>query len=70
MLDPAVGGSLMRLAITQPMIEIRLPEPPIGLAMGFDLVGAGRAVFASIVNARFLNTYGMAHGGYVATLLD
>jgi acyl-coenzyme A thioesterase PaaI-like protein len=60
----------MRLAIMQPMIESLLPEPPIGLAMGFDLVGAGRAFFASIVCARFLNTYAMAHGGYVATLLD
>jgi len=71
-LDPTVVSGLTGLEIMERMIEGRLPKPPIGLAMNFDLVsaGTGRAVFAGTAESRFLNPYGTVHGGYVATLLD
>ena len=71
-LDPTVVSGLTGLEIMERMIEGRLPKPPIGLAMNFDLVsaGTGRAVFAGTAESRFLNPDGTVHGGYVATLLD
>lgn len=50
----------------------KLPAPPIGVTMNFNLVEVepGRVVFAGTPDGRYLNPIGTVHGGWVATLLD
>ncbi len=50
----------------------RLPEPPVGRTLGFDLqsVGDGEAVFACEPTERLYNPMGSIHGGMPATLID
>jgi uncharacterized protein (TIGR00369 family) len=47
-------------------------QPPIAVTLDFRLVEVevGRAVFEATAGDHALNTVGMTHGGYIATLLD
>jgi len=49
-----------------------LPLPPIGRTLSFDPVriGNGEAVFQSQPSHDHYNPLGIAHGGYITTLLD
>src|SRR5215831_2523986 len=45
-------------------------KPGILVALDFDFVEAGKAVFAGIPGEHAYNPIGTVHGGYAATLLD
>lgn len=64
--------SMSGLEFLQAMRDGKLPAPPIGQALDFDIdvVEDGRVVFAGTPDARFYNPIGTIHGGYTATLLD
>jgi uncharacterized protein (TIGR00369 family) len=49
-----------------------LPPPPMVALLGLRLVEAdeGRVVFAGTATERIYNGWGVAHGGFAATLLD
>jgi uncharacterized protein (TIGR00369 family) len=54
------------------MLAGDLPPPPMVALLGLRLVEAeaGRVVFAGTVAEAHYNGWGVAHGGYAATLLD
>jgi uncharacterized protein (TIGR00369 family) len=54
------------------MLAGEFPHPPMLELMGIRLVEveAGRVVFAAMVDERFNNGTGVAHGGFASTLLD
>src|SRR5262245_24688922 len=54
------------------MLAGRIPPPPMVSLLGLRLieVEAGRVVFAGTATDAFYNGWGVAHGGYAATLLD
>jgi uncharacterized protein (TIGR00369 family) len=54
------------------MVEGRIPAPPMVALLGLRIVEAdhGRVVFAGTVTEKFYNGWGVAHGGFAATLLD
>jgi uncharacterized protein (TIGR00369 family) len=49
-----------------------LPPPPMVAVLGFRLVEVeeGRVVFTGTPDEAFYNGWGVAHGGYAATMLD
>lgn len=60
------------LVLLQRIVDGSLPQPPIGLLMGFDLIEAehGRVMFRGSPGAAHYNPIGSVHGGYAATILD
>jgi uncharacterized protein (TIGR00369 family) len=54
------------------MVDGRVPSPPMVSLLGLRIVEAdeGRVVFAGTVTEKFYNGWGVAHGGFAATLLD
>jgi uncharacterized protein (TIGR00369 family) len=54
------------------IVEGRLPKPPIGATLGFELseVAPGFALFTATPEFRHYNPIGSVHGGLAATLLD
>jgi uncharacterized protein (TIGR00369 family) len=76
---PAVGAipaetarAVSGLDLLRGIVEGRYPVAPMADTLGFRLVEVeeGRAVFAGVPGAPHLNPFGVAHGGYAATLLD
>jgi uncharacterized protein (TIGR00369 family) len=54
------------------MVDGRVPSPPMVSLLGLRIVEAdeGRVAFAGTVTEKFYNGWGVAHGGFAATLLD
>ncbi len=54
------------------MVAGAIPHPPMVALLGLRIVEAdeGRVVFAGTATEQFYNGLGVAHGGFVATLLD
>jgi uncharacterized protein (TIGR00369 family) len=54
------------------MLAGEVPPPPMVALLGLRLIEAeaGRVVFAGVVSEAHYNGWGVAHGGYAATLLD
>jgi uncharacterized protein (TIGR00369 family) len=54
------------------MVDGRIPPPPMVSFLGLRIVEAdeGRVVFAGTATEKFYNGWGVAHGGFAATLLD
>lgn len=54
------------------MVAGRASPPPMVSALGLRIVEAdeGRVVFAGTATETFYNGWGVAHGGFAATLLD
>ena len=54
------------------MADGRVPSPPMVSLLGLRLVevGEGRVVFTGTATEKFYNGWGVAHGGFAATLLD
>lgn len=54
------------------MVAGRVPPPPMVSLLGLRIAEAehGRVVFAGTASEAFYNGWGVAHGGYAATLLD
>ena len=54
------------------MADGRVPSPPMVSLLGLRIVEAdeGRVAFAGTVTEKFYNGWGVAHGGFAATLLD
>jgi uncharacterized protein (TIGR00369 family) len=74
--DPSASaahlGSESGLAMMQALFDGKIPPPPIGATLGFDLdsVEDGRAVFSLEPAEHHYNPIGSVHGGVFATLLD
>ena len=68
----SVRGGLSGLDFFRKMIAGEVPPPPMVALLGLRLVeaDAGRVVFAGTATERFYNGWGVAHGGFAATLLD
>jgi uncharacterized protein (TIGR00369 family) len=66
----ATGGT--GLDFLQSMLERRAPSPPFSKTTDIWMVTAetGRVVFEGMPSTRFYNPMGVAHGGWLATLLD
>jgi uncharacterized protein (TIGR00369 family) len=64
--------SLDGLEFFRAMMAGRIPPPPMVSLLGLRLVevAEGRVVFAGTATEQFYNGLGVAHGGFVATLLD
>ncbi len=64
--------ALSGLEFMQGILEGRLPGPPIGALMGYQLheVSEGRAVFRGTPEFQVTNPMGTVHGGWYGTLLD
>jgi uncharacterized protein (TIGR00369 family) len=60
------------LAFLQRLIDGSHPPPPFSRTTGIYLtsVSEGRAVFAGMPSAEFLNPIGTIHGGWISALLD
>ena len=60
------------LAFFREMMAGRVPPPPMVSTLGLRMVEAeeGRVVFAGTATEAFYNGWGVAHGGFAATLLD
>jgi uncharacterized protein (TIGR00369 family) len=58
--------------ILQAVIDGRLPQPPMGVALGYRLVevGEGFAAFEGEPGPDHLNPAGVVHGGWVLTVID
>jgi uncharacterized protein (TIGR00369 family) len=54
------------------MVDGRFPLPPMVSLLGLRIIEAdhGRVIFAGTVTEKFYNGWGVAHGGFAATLLD
>jgi uncharacterized protein (TIGR00369 family) len=54
------------------MLAGAIPPPPMVSLLGLRLIEAeeGRVVFAGVASEAFYNGWGVAHGGFAATLLD
>jgi uncharacterized protein (TIGR00369 family) len=67
-----VRGGLSGLDFFRRMAAGELPPPPMVALLGLRLVEAdeGRVVFAGTATERIYNGWGVAHGGFAATLLD
>jgi uncharacterized protein (TIGR00369 family) len=54
------------------MADGRVPPPPMVSLLGLRLVDVdeGRVVFTGTATEKFYNGWGVAHGGFAATLLD
>lgn len=65
-------AELSGLDFFRQMIAGTVPPPPLVALLGLRLVEAesGRVVFAGTATERFYNGWGVAHGGFAATLLD
>lgn len=72
LLSQAEVLELSGLEFMQGMIDGRLPGPPIGQTMGYNLqsVEAGRVVFRGTPEFNVTNPMGTVHGGWYGTLLD
>jgi uncharacterized protein (TIGR00369 family) len=72
MTPTSVRGGLSGLDFFRKMIAGEVPPPPMVALLGLRLVeaDAGRVVFAGTATERFYNGWGVAHGGFAATLLD
>jgi uncharacterized protein (TIGR00369 family) len=68
----SVRGGLSGLDFFRKMIAGEVPPPPMVALLGLRLVeaDAGRVAFAGTATERFYNGWGVAHGGFAATLLD
>ena len=64
--------SLSGLEYFRSMVAGTIPHPPMVALLGLRIVEAdeGRVVFAGTATDQFYNGLGVAHGGFVATLLD
>lgn len=64
--------SLGGLELFRDMLAGRASPPPMVSALGLRMVEAeeGRVVFAGTATETFYNGWGVAHGGFAATLLD
>ena len=69
---PGEAAELPGLEIMRRMIAGELPQPPIAMTLGFDLVEVepGRAVFACEPAEYHYNPIGTVHAGLASTLLD
>jgi uncharacterized protein (TIGR00369 family) len=67
-----VRQSLSGLEFFRQMMAGTIPPPPMVSLLGLRMVEAeeGRVVFAGTAAEAFYNGVGVAHGGFVATLLD
>jgi uncharacterized protein (TIGR00369 family) len=67
-----IRGGLSGLEFFQQMVAGRVEPPPLVALLGLRLVEAeaGRVVFAGTATEQFYNGWGVAHGGFAATLLD
>lgn len=65
-------GGLRGLDFFRQMVAGTIPPPPMVALLGLRLVEAeeGRVVFAGTATEQFYNGWGVAHGGFAATLLD
>ncbi len=72
LLTPAQVTELSGLEFMQGILEGRLPGPPIGETLGYqlDIVEAGRVVFRGAPSFENTNPLGTVHGGWYGTLLD
>ena len=74
--DPAPaaarGRELSGLDYMRAIIAGDVPQPPIAVLLGFEIVEVdeGRAVFAVTPREFHYNPIGVVHGGLAATLLD
>src|SRR3954452_8340536 len=68
----ASGRDLSGLDYMHAIAAGQIPQPPIAVLMGFELVAVeeGRAVFAVTPGEYHYNPIGVVHGGLAATLLD
>ena len=64
--------SLSGLEYFRGMVAGTVPHPPMLMQLGLRIVEAdeGRVVFAGTATEQFYNGLGVAHGGFLATLLD
>ncbi len=67
-----VEGELSGLEFLRGMIAGRIPPPPIGVLLGFEILeaDAGRVLFALQPAEHHYNPNGVVHGGVAAMLLD
>ena len=67
-----VMKSMSGLEFLQRIVDGRLPRPPIGKTLSFELVAVekGSAMFEGHPGPEHYNPIGSVHGGYAATLLD
>lgn len=70
--NPADIAGMTGKAVLEAIVEGRLPQPPIGKALGFRLVevGDGFAAFEGDPGPHLLNPMGTVHGGWALTLID
>lgn len=68
----AIRGGLTGLEFFKKMVAGTIPPPPMVSLLGLRLVEAeeGRVVFAGTAGEQFYNGWGVAHGGFAATMLD
>ncbi len=66
------GAALSGIEYLRAMRDGKLPAPPIGRLLGFDLAEAdpGRVVFTIDPGEHLYNPIATVHGGVIATLLD
>jgi len=66
------GAGMSGLDYLRAIAAGRLPQPPLGEALGFRLVEAddGRAVFTCVPAEHHYNLIGTVHGGLAAALID
>lgn len=64
--------SMSGLEFLSAIADGRLPQPPIGVTLGFRLVAVehGKAVFSGLPAFAHYNPLGTVHGGWIGTLLD
>ena len=67
-----IRGGLSGLEFFRRMVARAAPPPPMVALLGLRLVEAdeGRVVFAGTATEQFYNGWGVAHGGFAATMLD
>ncbi|MEX0366978.1 MAG: PaaI family thioesterase [Ruegeria sp.] len=72
LLGPADMGTMSGLEFMQGILEGRLPAPPIGKTLGYQLhaVEEGRVAFRGTPTFDGCNPLGSVHGGWYGTLLD
>jgi uncharacterized protein (TIGR00369 family) len=66
------GRSMAGIEFLRAIRDRKLPAPPIGRLLGFDLVEVepGHAVFEVTPGEQHYNPIGVVHGGLAMTLLD
>lgn len=72
LLGPADMAGMSGLEFMQGILEGRLPAPPIGKTLGYQLhaVEEGRVAFRGTPTFDVCNPLGSVHGGWYGTLLD